>query len=160
MWLILHSLFIFFSCVLIMLPYDAPAVASIFLFLAGLFIALLIAGRAYIPNIKHALVIPTIILGSLALLIVYLCLEYPAIVIALSVLDVFFILQVIFWPVALRPILIGYNTYNNIGSKYYVFALSVIVAILSLLTGYPILYGALYVLFCVVMERQLGRIHG
>ena len=156
--IVLHSLLIFFSCVCIVPPYGASAIASILLFSAGLFVAILIAGEAHISDTRRALVLSATMSGCLTIPIAYLCLEYPAIVVALSTLDIFFVLQAAFWPIALRPILVRRGQYSDAKFEYSVFMLSIIVAALSLFIAYPAVYGAVYVLFCAAMGHQLGRI--
>ena len=146
-----------FSCVLVMFPCDVMVVVSIMLFLSGLFLAFFVAGRIYTRDTIRTLVFSVIVLGVTVLLIGCACLRYPVIVVAVSALDIFFVFQTIFWPIALRPMLIRYSVGGCARIWYGIFVLSILVAILSLFIGYPVVYGALYVLFCVVMGHQLGR---
>lgn len=149
--MILHSSFILLSCILVMLSYDIFVMASILLFLAGLFVVSYIVGKVYFYSLKQVLIFMVIMSGFLVFVIGYLCIILPVIVVAVSILDVFFILQAVFWPLALRPILMCSNSGNHVNKRYSAFILSIVAAFLSLFVGYQVIYGAIYLVFCIMM---------
>jgi len=158
--MILHAAFIFFSCLSIMPLSTALIVPSIILFHAGMFAAFLVLGRIYLDCQKCVPVFSTVLTCVLGLAVACLCWVMSLVTVAVSVLDVFFVLQPLFWLVVLRPVCMGDRAWRGLWGVCGLFVVSVVVVVLSFFTWYVLLYGAVYALFCVVLGFLLEGHYG
>jgi len=158
--MILHAAFIFFSCLSIMPLSTALIVPSIILFHVGMFAAFLVLGRIYLDCQKCVPVFSTVLTCVLGLAVACLCWVMSLVTVAVSVLDVFFVLQPLFWLVVLRPVFMEDEARRDLLGIYGLFVVSVVVAVLSLFTWYVLLYGAVYALFCVALGFLLEGHYG
>ncbi len=157
--MILHSALIFFSCVLAYLLMPLP---SVVLFLAGLFFMLVAVGVAYRIRTHLILVCSSASTLFAVLVILYVSWVVPLVSVAIGLLDFFYVLQALFWPPALLPLVA--RRYYVYGKSYSAaastFILSVLAALLSLVTAFMLVYAAMYLVFCVVLVWVLGREYG
>ena len=153
--IILHSLLIFFSGLLTLFYGEGFLAASLVLFLMGLLFFLLTACRIYGLGGKPALLVSGSATMILGIVVVYLCLHIPLVTLAVSILDIFFVLQPLFWAVALRPTMIRCFLTKKTCAGASIFILSLAVAILSLATCYVLVYSTLYLFFCLIAHRYV-----
>jgi len=153
---VLHATFIFFSVLFLMVYWEILSIISIVFSLVALFLVFLAMGRLYGFNLRRTVALSTSITLLLTSIVVICALMLPLMVIAVSILDMFFVSQTLLWIIALRPIILS-GTFANHTSIKYVYVLSLTVAILSLITSYILVYGALYLLFCLIIYRFMSK---
>ena len=140
------------ACLLVPLP-------SIVLFLAGLFFIPMAVGAAYRMRTRLILVCSSALTLGAVLIILYATLKAPRVSVAVGLLDFFYVLQAFFWPFVFLPLLVRqyYVHKKPYSAAASAFILSVLAALLSLVTAFMLVYAAVYLVFCVALGWVLGR---
>ena len=148
--MILHSIFIFFSCLLACLLLPA---LSILFFLAGLFFMFVAVGVVYRMSIWRIFVFSIMPVLFVVAIVIYVGMEIPIVSVALGLLDFFYVLQSALWGFLLLPFVA--RQYYRFGEINYgiVFSLclSVLVSLLSLFVVLIIVYDLVYMFFCFIL---------
>jgi len=157
--MILHSILIFFSCVLAYLLMPLP---SIVFFVAGLSFMLVAVGTAYRIRTHLILVYSSALTLGVVLIILYAAWVVPLVSVAIGLLDFFYVLQAFFWlsaflPLVARRYYVHGKSYSAVAST---FILSVLAALLSLVTAFMLVYAAVYLVFCVALGWVLEGGYG
>ena len=156
--MLLHAVFIFFSSILVCLLVPGIAIA---LFLAGFFLMFMAVGTIYHMRVLRIVLIslaPTLLVVAT---ILYMSLYVASVSLAFGLLEFFYVLQAVFWPFVLAPL---------IAQQYYVYgkpyakavsalAISILSMLLSLVTAAMPIYALTYLAFCIIMyvlEKEYG----
>ncbi len=145
-----------------MLAYILVPAPSIVLFVAGLFLMFMCVGAIYRLHMWHSIalsLVPTLFAVSVMLHVIH---EVSLVSLAIGVLESFYVLQALLWPLLLMPLIV--RQYYVYGRQYLpvvlVFVLSVVVMLLSLFFVAMPVYAAMYFVFCVSLLWVLERMYG
>ena len=157
--MVLHALFIFFSCLLAYLLMPMP---SIVLFMVGFFFMFVAVGAIYRFDVRRVLVLSLASVLPIVLIVLYAGQGIPPISMAMGLLETFYVLQAALWPSLLLPLMT--RQYYVYGKPYTgvvsTFLLSILTALLSLFIAVMPVYGSIYLVFCIALLGMLEREYG
>jgi len=156
---LLHATFIFFSSIL---AYFLVPTVAIALFVVGFFFMFMAIGAIYRLHVQR-MVLFSLTPTLLVVLVIFGVLQIvPPISLAIGLLDIFYVLQSVFWPFTLTPIIarqyyVYEKHYSRVAST---FSLSILAMFLSLFVAAMLIYASIYLAFCIVLLHVLEKEYG
>ena len=157
--MILHSFFIFFSCLLAWLLF--PTLSIVF-FVVGVFFMFVAGGLVYCLRVRCVLVFS--FMSMLLVVFVVFCAGccVPLVSLAVGLLEFFYVFQVVFWSILLLPFVaqqyyVSGRPYAGVLSAFF---FSVLAALFSLFFVAMPVYGSIYLVFCFVLLWVLEKNYG
>ena len=156
---LLHATFIFFSSIL---AYFLVPTVAIALFVVGLFFMFMAVGAVYHMHMRRIVffsLAPTLFVVVAILSVLYVV---SPVSLAIGLLEFFYVLQVVFWPFILTPLIARqYYVYGKHYSRVAsTFSLSILAMFLSLFVAAMLIYASIYLAFCIVLLHVLEKEYG
>ena len=156
---LLHVTFIFFSSILAY--FLVPAVAIVF-FVVGFFLMFMAVGAIYRMHMWRVVLFSLAPMLFVVLAILSVLHVVSLISLAIGLLEFFYVLQAVFWPFVLAPLIV--RQYYVYGRHYstiaFTFSLSILAMLLSLVIVVMPVYASIYFAFCIILMRVLEKEYG